>query len=178
MGYNVDPLVYGGSVRPHWIAATASGTPVTSLRAWSSSWWIRRVAPGPSRAADTTYLATALGADYVNVAQIFGTGSFYAVEQNPGAFGPLKVFQAQLVPNNSLERVFTDVGHSLLFDARLIPQGDDSAAVLHGPIPMRSIGATFVPGWDERNFIPLLLPDDYDLVIFSRSSTPSTLLPP
>ena len=79
------------------------------------------------------HLPTELGADYVNVAQLFGTGAFYAVEQDPRGFGPLQVFQARLVPNNSLERVFTAVGHSLLFDARLIPRAATPPPCCSGP---------------------------------------------
>lgn len=124
------------------------------------------------------HLATDLGADYVNVAQIFGTGSFYAVELTPAGFGPLQVMHAWLVPNNSLERALMDVGHNLLFDARLVLEAGDSGAPLQGPIPMRSLGAAFAPEQELQYFHPQPLPADYDLVIFLRSSTPSTMLPP
>ena len=42
---------------------------------------------------------------------------------------------------------------------------------------MRLVCDTFVPGWERRNFMPGLLPDDYDLVIFLLDTTPSTMLP-
>ncbi len=142
--------------------------PGARMMLWAHNWHVSRITGSMG-----DHLTSALGPDYVNVALLFGTGSFNAIAKNGG----LQVFQAGLLPNNSLERVLTDVRHSLLFDARTIPQGGDSVGPLLEAIPVRSIGATFDPTQELRYFGPQVLPHDYDLLIFLLHTSASTMLP-
>jgi len=51
------------------------------------------------------------------------------------------------------------------------------AAPLGGPIPMRSIGALYNPQSASAFFTRQVFPNDFDLLIFVRQATQSTLLP-
>ena len=142
--------------------------PGARMMLWAHNAHVARV-PGAMGA----YLDADLGADYVNLGFLFGTGSFNAI----GNQGFTK-YATALVLNNSLEAAFMGTGQQrLLLDARSVAQGGDSAAPLRGPIPMRSIGALFLSDQASHYFVPTLLPNDFDLLIFLASSTPSIILP-
>ncbi len=114
------------------------------------------------------------GGDYVNLAFLFGSGSFNAINTT---YGQLQVCTASTIPSNSIEAVFKETGKPLLLlDARELAGGGDAAAPLRGPIPARSIGAAFEPGSEQAYFYPIILPDDFDLLIYVSTSSPSTLL--
>jgi erythromycin esterase-like protein len=115
------------------------------------------------------------GPDYVALGFLFGQGRFNAVAS---ATGQLTTFNVTQVPDNSLESQFLSVGKSLaLFDTRQIPSGGSDAASLAGPIRMRSIGAVFNPATETAYFATQVFPNDFDLLIFVRQATQSTLLP-
>jgi erythromycin esterase len=192
-GAAYDQALHSARLVVQWEAnAASSGAPATASRlrdrymAENVQWLLNQAAPGTRMMlwAHNThvsriegqmgyYLATALGPDYVNLGFLFGTGAFNAI----GDRGFTK-YQATLVPNNSLEAAFTRTGlQRLLLDARLMPQGADSAAALRGPIPMRSVGALFYSDKQAQFFYAALLPGDFDLLIFIDQTTPSTILP-
>jgi len=142
--------------------------PGARMMLWAHNSHVSRLAGSMGALLDST-----LGSDYRNLGFLFGTGVFNAV----GDQGFTK-YETALVLNNSLEAAFMETGQQrLLFDARRIPQGGDSAAPLRGPIPMRSIGALFLSDQESHYFIPALLPNDFDLLIFLASTTASTILP-
>jgi erythromycin esterase len=122
-------------------------------------------------------LRSAFGEDYVNLGFVFGTGAFNAVEQNGSTFGYLKAWSTGVVPDGSIESIFMATGRPLLlFDTRRIAAGGSAAALLGGPLLMRSIGATFSPAWESYYFQSQVFPADFQLLLFVRSTTPSTLL--
>jgi hypothetical protein len=55
--------------------------------------------------------------------------------------------------------------------------GGADAISLAGPILMRSIGALFNPANEPAYFTSQVFPNDFDLLIFVRQATQSTLLP-
>lgn len=120
------------------------------------------------------HLRAKYAADYVALGFLFGRGRFNAVAPT----GQLTYFVLESVPDNSLESQFLSVGKSLaLFDTRQIASGGADAAPLAGPIPMRSIGALYNPQSSSSYFTQQLFPNDFDLLIFVRQATQSTLLP-
>jgi erythromycin esterase len=125
-----------------------------------------------------SHLRQALGPDYLNVGFAFGSGSFNAVEQSEaGQSRGLHAMSTSSVATGALEAYLDAVGSPrLLLDARRIA-ATAAAAPLAGPIPMRSIGAVFVPGRDLQYFSQALLPGDYDVLIYLATTTASTLLP-
>lgn len=114
------------------------------------------------------------GGDYVNLGFLFGDGSFNAINATNGQ---LQACTVGKIPSNSIEAIFKEAGKPLLLlDARELAGGGNAAAPLRGPIPARSIGAVFDPTSEQAYFYPVVLPDDFDLLIYVSTSTSSTLL--
>ena len=119
------------------------------------------------------YLEGALGGNYLSLAFSFGRGTFNAV----GASG-IRSHTADPVPSVSLEAAFDRAGRPIqLFDARTILAGGVDAAPLAGPISMRQIGAFYNASAPQQYFVPVMLPGDFDLLIYFDNATASTLLP-
>jgi len=120
------------------------------------------------------YLRAKYAADYVALGFLFGRGRFNAVS----SAGEITTFDAELVPDNSLESLFLSAGKNLaLFDTRQIASGGTTAAPLAGPILMRGIGSTFFPTSEASFFAKQVFPNDFDLLIFVRQTTESSRLP-
>ncbi len=120
------------------------------------------------------YLRAKYAADYVALGFLFGRGRFNAVSQA----GEITAFDAELVPDNSLESLFLSTGKNLaLFDTHQIASEGSVAAPLAGPILMRGIGSTFFPASEASFFAKQVFPNDFDLLIFVRQTTESTRLP-
>jgi erythromycin esterase len=120
------------------------------------------------------YLRAKYAADYLALGFLFGHGRFNAVSST----GQISTFDAELVPDNSLESLFLSAGKNLaLFDTRQIASGGATAAPLAGPILMRAIGSTFFPTSEASFFAKQVFPNDFDLLIFVRQTTESTRLP-
>ena len=123
------------------------------------------------------YLRAAYGSDYRPLGFAFGTGGFNAIG-TVDSYARLQSWQATIVPNGSIEAAFGATQKPLfLFDTRQIPAGGAGAAPLGGPIAMRSVGAVFDPTYETAYFHPELFPNDFDLVIYVATTSPSTLLP-
>jgi erythromycin esterase len=121
-----------------------------------------------------SYLRSSYGADYVNLGFLFGTGGFNAVGENGEG---LKAWTATLVPGSSIEAIFLGTGRSsLLLDTRTLTDAGAPAQV-RGPLPMRSIGSTFSTANESAYFTVSLFPNDFDLLVYLQTTTPSTLLP-
>jgi erythromycin esterase len=119
------------------------------------------------------YLRASYGADYLPLGFAFGTGGFNAV----GSAG-LRAWEASIIPKGSLESAFLATGKPmLLLDTRKISSGGAAAAPLTGPIAMRSIGAVFDPNFETAYFGQAIFPDDFSVLVFLATTTPSTLLP-
>jgi len=154
-----------------WLMQQAG--PTARMMLWAHNGHVANVA-GYMGAA----LRSAYGDDYVNLGFLFGTGSFNAVEMSGSRHMSLRALSANVVPDGSLESLFFGMDQPLLlFDARRIPEAGSAAGILAGPLPMRSIGAAFDPAQEADYFGPTMLPDEYQLLIFVRTSSPSTLLP-
>ena len=123
-------------------------------------------------------LRNAYGGDYLNLGFIFGTGSFNARGSEATGNTSVRAFDISLVPEGSLESVFMATDRPLLLlDARRIASGGSAAALLAGPIAMRTIGAVYNPASEAITFAPTMLPSDYQLLMYVRSATASVLLP-
>jgi erythromycin esterase len=121
------------------------------------------------------YLRAAYGSDYISLGFAFAEGSFNAVGFNGEG---LKSWHTAAVPSNSIEAFFSATNKSaLLFDARQIASGGASAAPLAGPLPMRSIGSAFNAAAEASFFGPVTFPGTFDLLVYLKSTTASTLLP-
>jgi erythromycin esterase len=156
-----------------WLLDQAGGG--ARMMLWAHNGHVSRV-PG----AMGWHLDSAFGTDYVNLGFLFGRGRFNAVEMSGGQTTGKGVlsFNAQLVPNSSLEATFLATGlPRLLLDARRIPEGGDPAAPLRGPIPMRAIGCCYDPTLAATYFAAQFLPTNVDLLIYLESASASTLLP-
>ena len=118
----------------------------------------------------------ASGDDYVNLGFLFGSGQFNAVGCGPG--GGLSACVTTLVPPGSIEALFGATGQPLtLFDTRRIAAGGAAAAVLSVPVAMRNIGAVYQPGNDGAYFSGNLVPQEFRLLIYVKTTTASLLLP-
>jgi erythromycin esterase len=120
------------------------------------------------------HLHRRLGGDYLPVALTFSQGTF-------NAMSPVGSLFAHTIPAsepNSLEALFGATGSSrLLLDTRRISHpGAPIGAIEH--TLLRSIGAVFSQTASSTQYLTtVLLPDDFDIVIWFESATASRLLP-
>jgi erythromycin esterase len=113
---------------------------------------------------------------YVNLGFLFGRGGFNAVGM--GSVTGLRPWTAEIVLETSYEAAFVGAGRPLLLlDARLIPGAGAAARALGGPLPMRSIGAVFDPAQERQFYTTQTLPNDFDMLLFVGTTSPSVLLP-
>jgi erythromycin esterase-like protein len=120
------------------------------------------------------HLDRRLGSDYLPVALTFSRGTFNAMSP----VGTLLEHTILASEANSLEELFSATGaNRLLLDSRRISQpGAPNAAIEH--TQLRSIGALFSPTTSSAQYrTTVLLPDDFDAVIWFESATASRLLP-
>jgi erythromycin esterase-like protein len=127
------------------------------------------------------HLSRRYGAEYLVMAQTFGTGSFNAVfVSNANVNLDLRSHSVTGLRDESIENVFMAIGlDRLIFDARRL-RSDSSAAAepLQGLLSMRSVGATYRPGNGPTGYqVPYSFRSDYDVIIWFRTATASTLLP-
>jgi erythromycin esterase len=154
-----------------WLAQQAG--PGARMMLWAHDYHISAV-PG----AMGSYLRSTYGNDYVSLGFLFGRGGFNAVAGTGSGYSGLRSWDAELVPNGSLEAAFVATGQPrLLFDTRRIAGGGAVATPLAGPITMRTIGAVYDPAQEASYFGIQLFPGDFQLLIFLASTTPSVLLP-
>jgi erythromycin esterase len=147
--------------------------PDSRMMLWAHDYHISAV-PG----AMGSYLRAAYGDDYVNLGFLFGRGGFNAIPATGIGYAGLRSWDAELVPNGSLEAVFVATGQPrLLFDARRIAAAGPVAAPLAGPLAMRTIGSIYDPALEASYFGIQIFPGDFQLLIFIGSTTPSALLP-
>ena len=150
--------------------------PGAKMVLWAHNGHVSRV---PRMMGD--HLSRRYGSGYVNVAQTFGTGSFNAVMvSNSNVNLDLRAHTVTGLREEAIENVFMATGADrIIFDARRV-RSDSSAAVapLQLTLSIRSVGATFRPGDGPNGYqVPLYLGGDYDLIIWFRNATASTLLP-
>jgi erythromycin esterase len=176
--------------------ARASGFASTASRdrsmAENVTWWVQREAgAGMMLWAHNAHIsrespwmggviAARHGADYLNVALTFSSGTFNAVGQGPtGAFTGLRSHSLGGAVASSIEAVLDATpSNRLLFDTRRIAAGGAAAEPLHARLTMRLIGATFSPTMSPSVYQDrVLLPEDFDLVIWFRNASASRLLP-
>ena len=152
-----------------WIRSQAA--PDARVMLWAHNYHISAMAGWMG-----SLLRTAYGDDYVNLGFLFGSGQFNAVGCGPG--GSLSACVTTLVLPGSIEALFGATGQPLtLFDTRRIAAGGAAAAVLSVPIAMRNIGAVYQPGNDSAYFSGNLVPQEFQLLIYVKTTTASLLLP-
>jgi erythromycin esterase len=150
--------------------------PGAKMVLWAHNAHISRV---PRMMGD--HLSRRYGAEYLAMAQTFGTGSFNAVfVSNANVNLDLRSYSVTGLRDESIENVFMAIGlDRLIFDARRL-RSDSSAAAepLQGLLSMRSVGATYRPGNGPTGYqVPYSFRSDYDVIIWFRTATASTLLP-
>ncbi|HWP71894.1 MAG TPA: erythromycin esterase family protein [Gemmatimonadaceae bacterium] len=126
-----------------------------------------------------SHLAAQYGTDYVNVAQTFSAGFFNAIHQLPsGSLGALMAHNVSGAWPASIETLFDATGmQRAIFDARVIPDGGPIGESLRRRLTIRTIGAVFAPLASPAIYqAQVVLPDDYDLVIWFRDTGSSRLL--
>ncbi len=124
------------------------------------------------------FLLARFGVDYRPLGVAFATGRFNALLQQGASTGAVQSHQVTAAPLRSMEAAFLGAtSPRLLLDTRRIAQGGASAAPLAGPIAMRTIGVGFNPNTPNAYAAAKLFPADFDLLLFFRESTPTTLLP-
>ena len=130
------------------------------------------------RGAMGAFLLARYGTDYRPLGVSFASGRFNAQLQQGATLGAVQSQQVSSAPPRSIEEAFLGATSArLLLDARRIPQGGPNAAPLAGPIVMRTIGVGYNPNTPNVYASPKLFPSDFDLLLFLRESTPTTLLP-
>ena len=155
-------------------------------------WWNETFAPGSKMVlwAHNAHIARVrswmgedltrhYGSRYLNVAQTFGTGNFNAVRMIPTDTS-LQVNSITGFRDESIESVFLGTGlPRLVFDARRVRNAGTAAAEpLTLPLSIRLIGATYNPLFPPTSYQhPLLLKNDYDLIVWFEKATASVLLP-
>ncbi len=123
------------------------------------------------------HLRARFGRDYVVVGFSFGTGSLTAVRQSGSTLSGIATLQTTYVAPQSWEAHAQAAGVPyFLLDARRIPAAAD-ARVLAGPLPMRSIGATFDVARPEAFYGSAVLPGDFDVLVHVAQATASRPLP-
>jgi erythromycin esterase len=122
-------------------------------------------------------LANHFGADFLPVGFSFGSGGLNAEEGlRNGQVGSLKVNEAPAPVADSFEAVFASApSPNYYFDMRQAT--GDAADWFSRGHRFRTIGLIYYPLAPESHYSTLVLPSNYDVMFFTRTITPSTLLP-
>lgn len=124
------------------------------------------------------FLNTRFGSDYRPLGFAFGTGRFNAVRQTGSALGNVESHNTTYMPPQSIESAFMLTERPLmLLDMRKLNVSNADAAPLRGPISMRNMGCCYDPEIESAYFSSHLFPTNYDLMVFVRTGTATTLLP-
>jgi erythromycin esterase len=118
------------------------------------------------------------GRSYLNAGFLFGTGGFNAIEfTSSGTSLGLRSLSIGSIEPNTFESVFAATGMPrLILDTRRVREAD--GAPLVGPLRMRSIGSGYYPTIPPITwYTPVILPDDYDMLIWFSSASASRLRP-
>ena len=122
-------------------------------------------------------LRAALGSDLVILGFAFGGGSFSGVRMAGGALRGLQTLTAPPIVASSYEHYFQSVTPvRFLLDLRR-PLASDSASWLAGPRLLRSIGCCFDPDQPHLYAYESRLPQEFDLMVYFRNTSPSNVLP-
>ncbi|MGE5802816.1 MAG: erythromycin esterase family protein [Gemmatimonadota bacterium] len=124
------------------------------------------------------HLRAQLGGDLVNLGFGFTGGSFTAVRQSGTSFLGLQTLSVPGPTAYSYEHYFSSASVPLfLLDLRGRTLTSDTTSWLAGPRFFRSIGCCYDPDTPERYRYNAHLPDEFDLIIYLRGTTPTTVLP-
>ena len=123
-------------------------------------------------------LRDSLANDLVILGFSFAQGSFNAVRRSGSTLSGLQPLTAAPPQPWSYEHYFSATEQPrFLLDLRNRSAAGDSAAWLAGPRRFRSIGAVYDPDNDDPFGYNAQLPNEFDLVIYVATSSPSMLLP-
>jgi erythromycin esterase len=122
-------------------------------------------------------LANRLGTDYLPVGFSFGSGGLNAEEGlQSGQAGAVTVNEAPAPVADSFEALFASAPQpNYYFDMRQAT--GDAADWFSRGHRFRTIGLIYFPLAPESHYSTLVLPSNYDVMFFTRTITPSTLLP-
>ena len=122
-------------------------------------------------------LRAALGSDLVILGFAFGQGSFSGVRMTASSPRGLQTLTAPPIVASSYEHYFQSVSRPrFLLDLRR-PLASDSASWLAGPRLLRSIGCCFDPDQPHLYNYESRLPQEFDLMVYFRDTSPSNVLP-
>lgn len=143
-------------------------TPQSRMMVWAHNGHVSR-----ARRWMGSHLKRLLGADYLTVGLTFSRGSFNATTPITGP----RLNSILSADVGSLEALFGKTGQArLLFDTRRLAHAGAPQSTIED-ISMRSIGGIFDPGLSLTTYTtPVLLPDDFDLVIWFDEANASRLL--
>lgn len=128
------------------------------------------------RDAQGSYLRTWYGADYRIIGFTFGTGAFNARPITDGVLGTPRALTTTRVIGGSFEaHAEATTLPRFAVDVRRVTGATDAAALTRAP--MRNVGAAFDTRRPELYFGTVRLPEQYDVLIHFRTSTPTRLLP-
>ncbi|MBL0938944.1 MAG: erythromycin esterase family protein [Gemmatimonadaceae bacterium] len=125
------------------------------------------------------HLGRQFGNDYRVFGFTFGTGQFNAYEQVGTTVTSLKAHTITSIDTTAIEYLFQQVNRPrLLLDTRKILDGGAATAPLrNGALRMRTIGALYNNAVPSIYFEDVLLPADYDGIIWFSTTSASFLLP-
>jgi erythromycin esterase len=155
------------------VAWWRSRTNGTGTMLWAHNGHISRQSPWMGM-----HLAARYGSDYVNFAQTFSAGTFNAITQLPsGAFASLVTHGVAGSWPGSVEAMLDATTMTrAIFDTRAIPGGGTAASSLRRRLTMRFIGSVFAPSASPGIYqATLLLPEDFDVIIWFRDASASRL---
>jgi erythromycin esterase len=169
----------GENTRDYFMAKNAKwilehGRPGEEMALWAHNGHISVDRPYPSDKAMGGFLDEAFGPDYVRVGFSFYEGSFNAVDLSASRLKPVSV--GDPLPESVEFFLGSATTSPFLLDLRELARSPSPQA---DPVRekrlMRLVGATYDPRYPERYYIPLHLADQFDLVVFVRVSTPTSL---
>jgi erythromycin esterase len=122
-------------------------------------------------------LAQRLGSAYLPIGFFFYNGGLNAFEADAnGNLVSLHAMTALPAPDSTYESVMAQASWpNYYFDARTGPA--DVRRWLAGPGTTRTVGAVFAPSIASFGFQQIRISEEYDVAMFIKTVTPSTLLP-
>lgn len=119
------------------------------------------------------YLRENYGDEMVVFGFSFCQGSFNSSKWPVGVTD----FSVVLPPENSYEYTFHSAALPRFFlDLRGLPSDSPATNWLMTSHPLRAIGAGYDPSHAEDYFVPVILPDMFDVIIYFQDTSPSILL--
>ena len=144
---------------------------------WAHNYHVA-VSPGNDFGTQGTTLRRWYGDDMVIMGFNFYTGTFNARIWANGQIGALQRHTTPVPLEDTYAYHFDSARIPLFFlNLQGLPQNDPALQWLYGPRRFRSIGAAYNSASDDNYYYQANVPEEFDVVIYIRTMTPSVLLP-